>query len=143
MLFILYINDLPEQVQSYCKLFADDAKLYKDLHNLQDFETIQTDLDKLCEWTSKWLMYFNIDKCKVMHFGKENPYFDYEMTDKSGKVRKLTVVDSEKDLGIHLELDLKFRKHISFMVNRANRLVGLIKRSFSYLNKETLLILSI
>ena len=40
LLFILYVNDLPAQVNSFCKLFADDAKLYKDLQNLEDFESL-------------------------------------------------------------------------------------------------------
>ena len=53
-----YVNDLPSEVSSFCKLFADDAKLYKDLQNLEDFEMIQNDLDKLCQWTIKWLMFF-------------------------------------------------------------------------------------
>ena len=53
LLFILYVNDLPDQVNSYCKLFADDAKLYKELQNLDDFETMQDDLNKLCQWTIK------------------------------------------------------------------------------------------
>ena len=46
LLFILYVNDLPSQVKSYCKLFADDAKLYKDLQNSEDFKMIQDDLDQ-------------------------------------------------------------------------------------------------
>ena len=50
LLFILYVNDLPSEVSFFCKLFADDAKLYKDLQNLEDFEMIQNDLDKLCQW---------------------------------------------------------------------------------------------
>jgi len=50
-LFILYVNNLHEQDHSYCKLFADDAKLCKDLRNLEYFEIIQEDLDKLCRWT--------------------------------------------------------------------------------------------
>ena len=59
LLFIFYVNDLRSEVSSFCKLFADDAKLYKDLQNLEDFEMIQNDLDKLCQWTIKWLMFFN------------------------------------------------------------------------------------
>ena len=53
LLFILYVNDLPSEVSSFWKLFADDAKLYKDLQNLEDFEMIQHDIDKLCQWTIK------------------------------------------------------------------------------------------
>ena len=58
LLFILYANDLPSEVSSFCKLFTDDAKLYKDLENLEAFEMIQNDTDKLCQWTIKWLMFF-------------------------------------------------------------------------------------
>lgn len=141
LLFILYVNDLPSEVSSFCKLFADDAKLYKELRNLEDFEMIQNDLDKLCQWTIKWLMFFNVNKCKILHIGKENPKFDYQMTDKDGSVTNLIVVNCEKDLGIHVQDNLKFDTHISITVNRANRLVGLIKRAFSYLEEETLLVL--
>ena len=47
-----------------------------DLENLQDFEMIQNDIDRLCQWTIKWLMFFNVNKCKILHIGKENPNFD-------------------------------------------------------------------
>ena len=141
LLFIMFVNDLPEEVDSYCRLFADDAKLYKDLQNLEDFDTIQNDLNKLCQWTIKWLMLFNVDKCKVMHIGKDNPRFEYEMTDRDGNTKVLKSVELEKDLGVHVQENLKFDKHISLTVNKANRLVGLIKRAFSYLDEETLLIL--
>ena len=79
LLFILYVNDLPSQVKSYCKLFADDAKLYKDLENLEDFEMIQDDLNKLCLWTTNWLLFFNAEKCKVLHIGRDNPKFEYDV----------------------------------------------------------------
>ena len=141
LLFILYVNDLPSQVSSFCKLFADDAKLYKDLQNLEDFEVIQNDIDKLCQWTIKWLMFFNVNKCKILHIGKDNPQFEYQMEDKDGNVKNLTVVNCEKDLGVYVQDNLKFDQHISITVNRANRLVGLIKRAFSYLDEETLLVL--
>ena len=65
LLFILYVNDLPDEVKPYCKLFADDAKLYKDLQNLEDFETIQSDLNKLCQWTIKWLWYSMLKNVKL------------------------------------------------------------------------------
>ena len=141
LLFIMFVNDLPEEVDPFCRLFADDAKLYKDLQNLEDFDTIQNDLNKLCQWTIKWLMLFNVDKCKVMHIGKDNPRFEYEITDRDGNTKVLKSVELEKDLGVHVQENLKFDKHISLTVNKANRLVGLIKRAFSYLDEETLLIL--
>ena len=59
LLFILYINDLPEIAKSHCKLFADDAKIYKEINDVEDFEDLQVDLFKLCRWTTKWLLFFN------------------------------------------------------------------------------------
>ena len=85
-------------------------------------------------------MIFNVEKCKVMHLGRNNPRFEYEMTDKDGNTEVLKSVEMEKDLGVNVQENLKFDKHISLTVNRANRLVGLIKRAFSYLDKETLLL---
>ena len=122
---------MPSEVSSFCKLFADDAKLYKDLENLEDFEMIQNDIDKLCQCTIKWLMFFNVDKCKILHIGKDNPNFDYQMEDKDGNSTNLIVVNCEKDLGVFVQGNLNYDKHISLTVNRANRLVGLIKRAFS------------
>ena len=130
LLLIMFVNDLPDEVKSYCKLFADDAKLYKNLQNFEDFETIQNDLNKLCQWTIKWLMLFSVAKCKDMHIGRDNPRFEYEMTDREGNTKVLKSVEIEK-----------FDKHISLTVNRANRLVVLINRAFSYLDEETLLLL--
>ena len=97
LLFILYVNDLPSEVSSFCMLFADDAKLYKDLQNLEDFEMIQNDIEKLYQWTIKWRMFFNVDKCKILHIGKDNPNFDYQMKDKDGNSTNLIAAKCEKD----------------------------------------------
>ena len=62
LLFILYINDFPEIIKSHCKLFDDDAKIYKEGNNVEDFEDIRGYLFKLCSWTTKWLLFFNSKK---------------------------------------------------------------------------------
>ena len=69
ILFTIFINDLPECVTSKCKMFADDTKIYnKSIMNSE----IQTDLDSLHEWSNQWCLNFNVDKCKVLHLGKNN-----------------------------------------------------------------------
>lgn len=141
LLFILYINDLPDIVKTHCKLFADDAKIYKEINNIEDFEDIQCDLYKLCQWTAKWLLFFNIRKCKVMHIGSSNPGFEYKLKDKTGKEVLIQEVDKEKDLGIIFQSNLKFNEHINVAANKANQIVGLIKRSFTYLDNSTFLTL--
>ena len=101
------------------------------IHNDLD-KLCHNDLDKLCQWTTKWLMFFNIDKCKILHIGEENPKFDYSTTDKDGNVKNFLEVECEKDLGIYVQSNLIFNKHINLTVNRAN---------ISCLDIETLLIL--
>ena len=64
------MNDPPAQVNSFYKLFADDAKLYKDLQNLEDFESLQEDLDKLCQWTIKNPGRFGPIPVRSGHFGQ-------------------------------------------------------------------------
>ena len=62
----------PQKVKSHCVFFADDAKLFKELKQLKDFEEIQDDLYELCVWASKWLLFFNIQKCKVIPLAAEH-----------------------------------------------------------------------
>ena len=47
-------------------LFADDCVIYKSITSLEDAEQLQEDLYKICEWTNKWQMKLNIDKCAVL-----------------------------------------------------------------------------
>ena len=59
ILFLVYINDLPEQVRSKVRLFADDTALYLTLNDINDSRTIQNDLDHLQIWEADWDMEFN------------------------------------------------------------------------------------
>ena len=57
-----------------------------------------------------------------------------------GIIYELRTLTSEKELGITFQHDMKFDIHINNIVNKANRLLGLVKRTFSYMDKNTLLI---
>ena len=60
ILFLIYINDLPDSVLSLIKLFADDMKVYRELSDAEgDASLLQTDLDFVSDWAKKWLMSFN------------------------------------------------------------------------------------
>ena len=66
LLFIIYINDLPEDLSNNCKMFADDTKLYG-----PPGDSIQEDLDKIVDWSDKWQLKFNSKKCHTLHLGKK------------------------------------------------------------------------
>ena len=67
--------------------------------------------------------------------------FTYQMKDKNENIYELTPVNSEKDLGITFQHDMKFDIHINNIVNKANRLLGLVKRTFSYMDRDTFFII--
>ena len=67
MLFLAYINNLPDQVKSRVRLFADDTAMYLALSTQADTEILQKDLEQLEKWEKLWDMNFNPSKCQVIH----------------------------------------------------------------------------
>jgi retron-type reverse transcriptase len=65
ILFVIYINDLPEAVESAAYLFADDTKIFRVINSLDDQHILQNDLVKLENWSDKWLLKFHPEKCKL------------------------------------------------------------------------------
>ena len=69
-MFLIYINDIDEGIVSRLSKFADDTKLYGKVSSTELVDQIRNDLLKISSWSEKWLMPFNVDKCKVMHLRK-------------------------------------------------------------------------
>ena len=82
ILFVLFINDMPDVCTSTCQLFADDAKKFKKVRSQEDVDVLQDDLRKLHDWSTKWQLPFNLDKCKVLHLGRSNQKHVYVMDGK-------------------------------------------------------------
>ena len=69
VLFIIYVNDLPEVVQSKLWMFADDTKIYHTISSNEYSVLLHSGLHSIMRWCSMWLMNLNYDKCKNMSFG--------------------------------------------------------------------------
>ena len=119
-------------------MFADDTKVSWHLETREDPEVLQCDLDKIDEWSNKWLLTFNVEKFKIMHIGKNNPRNQYNMT-KNGGRSALEPVSEEKDLGITLDEQLTFQKHIEAKTSKANQMLGIVKRTFRHIDKDVFL----
>ena len=71
MLFLIYINDLPKNVTSTTRLFADDSLLYRRIRTTEDHRILQEDLNRLETWERDWQMSFNPLKCEVIRISKK------------------------------------------------------------------------
>ena len=134
VLFLIFINDLDTGVSSDVLKFADDTKLFREVTSRQDSICIQEDLNRLVEWARIWQMQFNEGKCKVMHLGGRNEKFSYTMNN-----HVLEETTLERDLGIQVSSDLKVSIHCQHSYNRANRILGLIKRTFVCRDQKTMI----
>ena len=72
ILFLIYINDLDDDITSKVLKFADDTKVFRKIKSDADRQHLQDDLYKLIELSEKWQMLFNFGKCKCLHTGHGN-----------------------------------------------------------------------
>ena len=134
LLFVIYINDLPEQVNSTVYLFADDTKISNIIKDDASKECLQQDLNLLQSWSKTWLLKSHPQKCKHMHIGKKIDETTYKLGD-----HELEKTKVEKDIGVYVDCDLTFDTHISEKVKKANSMFGVIRRNFQYLDEKTFL----
>jgi hypothetical protein len=134
LLFLIYINDLPDVIKGFVKLFADDTKLYGPMRAPSDRDVMNSNIQSMYDWSCDWQLGFNFKKCKRIHMGHSNPHNSYT-------IDTVTIEESdcERDLGIMVDHKLSFDQHISTIVNKANRLLGQIKRSFVSRNRKVLM----
>ncbi|CAM5165820.1 unnamed protein product [Natator depressus] len=118
ILFNLFMNDLEKGIKSEVAKFSDDTKLLKIVKTKADCEEFQIDLTELSDWAAKWQMKFNVDKCKVMQKGKNNPNYTYNMMGTN-----LATANQEKDLGVIVDSSLKTSMQCAVVVKKANGII--------------------
>ena len=129
-LFLLYINDIADNISSIIRLFADDCVLYRPINSEIDHLELQNDLKKLENWSKIWQMDFNVKKCAVMQFttqGTQKKKFNYQM-----KGETLELVDTHPYLGVELQHSLKYNDHIDNITNKASSVLGFLRRNLRY-----------
>jgi len=123
LLFLLFINDLPDflsnhdlLVTSNIKLFADDIKTYSVINGYEDAAHLELVIDCIMKWCTTWQLLVNYSKCSVMHRGKSriNPEFSYVIANSD-----VARADSISDLGIIIDKNLGFSLHIANIAGKA------------------------
>ena len=108
--FLLFVNDIGNDITSNIKLFADDTLLYGLVHNSDDAISLQSDLDKLVEWAKLWQMAFNPSKCYVLRVCRTKCPFIHPYTMLG---HTLQAVDHYPYLGVSLSEDLNWKPRSS------------------------------
>ena len=126
LLFLVYINDMPEIISSTARLFGDDSLVYRTICTEEDQALLQEDLDKLQKWERDWLMQFNPDKFEVIRItNKRNPLTNKYCIHGT----ELKTVKDAKYLGVTVSSDLLWNKHVDNTVKRATTSFHLLKRN--------------
>ena len=107
LLFVIFINDLLDEIESDGLMFADDTKKFRKILSEYDSCTLQSDINKLEGWSKKWLLTFHPDKCHVLTLGKIENIMHTHRYEICGK--EMDHVFEEKDLRVIVDSKLVSR----------------------------------
>jgi hypothetical protein len=121
-------------ILSKVKLYADDTKIYREIKDpVLDTHILQNDLNSLDEWAHTWQLKFNVEKCETMRLTHSNDTLKSSYTLGTSILKD---TESFKDLGVTVSRDLTWSKHVCITVNKANKILGTIKRSVGTANTK-------
>ncbi len=129
VLFLIFVNDIPEYCNTNVKLFADDTKLFNNNTNRTERQYLHYDLNAFSAWSKTWHMNLNASKCAVLRI-KPKTSFTYSLN----YITPQNEENEQKYLGIIVSHDLTPRKHVLGVCTPANRISGLVKRCFTKLD---------
>lgn len=79
VLFLVYINDLTNNLESSVSLFADEAEIYSTIKTEENVDNLFRDMVRLEEWSDQWLLTFNTKKGKTMHIRHGSQQANYQL----------------------------------------------------------------
>ena len=125
LMFLVYINDINKNITSSIRLFADDCVIYKTVTSMQEAEQLQDDLRKVYEWTNKWQIKLNVDKCTVLRCTRSQMPIQYMYT----LICNLDVKRLHTYLGVEIDNTMSWSPHIQTVSNRATKVFNFVKRN--------------
>ena len=141
LLFLIYINDISNNLESNVKLFADDTSLFSIVFdkNLSS-QTLNNDLIKIQQWAYQWKMNFNPDASKqaqeVIFSRKTNKPQHPDLLFNQSQVQRS---DAQKHLGVILDNKLNFNQHVKCAMDKANKGINVLRKLRYYVPRDSLI----
>ena len=136
VLFLIFINDLPDNIRSSVRLFADDCVLYRNIKSPIDCQILQDDLNSLSQWETDWQMKFNVAKCHSMRVTRHLPD-KHILLDCTLHQQKLEQVQSAKYLRITITDNLDWGQHVSEISCKATKTMDFLRRNLALAPRHT------
>jgi hypothetical protein len=133
LLFLIFINDLPDNAIVSIRLFADDCIVYSEVNDPSDCIILEKALQDVCKWCDDNGMKLNTDKSQLLSFTNRRNQIRYNY--KLGN-EKLDSVTSAKYLGVNLASNLSWNNHLDAVVSKANQAMNFISRNCQGMGKE-------
>lgn len=133
LLFLIYVNDITDNLLSITRLFAGDISLPCTASNIGDLQgLLNHDLMIISNWSKQWLVNFNPNKTEVLYFGNQQPpRLEFHNT-------ILVTTQSHKHLGVTLSEDCKWHDHINNIFSSASKILGIMRKLKFTLRRPTL-----
>ena len=136
LLFLLFINDIADHIQSLVRLFADDSSLiFSSTNPLEVEDRLNLDLQDLDNWAKQWLVDFNPQKTEymVISFRQNINPINVKFNSES-----LNQVDNHKHLGVTISSNGKWAEHINNICQKATKQIFVLRKLKFILNRNNL-----
>ncbi len=134
ILFLIYVNDIGQNIDCNIRLFADDCIVYKEISAVTDASKLQQNINLLMDWEQKWQMSFNIQKCHIMTISKKRSPLQFNYMMHNNILERVTTATY---LGVEISSKLSWEPHISRITAKANRTLGMLRRNLKHAPQQT------
>ena len=136
LLFLIYINDLPNSTQMDVKLFADDACFIQYNQNFTDLEkTTNMELAKVDNWMKTNKLTINYDKTNYIIFTKQDKNVEFKLQMNSNTIQ---MVQETKYLGVIIDANLNWKSQIQTVKTKLSRACYIMSKIKHYVDSGTL-----
>jgi histone H3/H4 len=136
LFFLVYMNDIADNIKAEIRLYADDVTLYIDYNDQQAAKIIiEEDLAKIMKWAKDWYMSFNPDKTEQLHFSRKRNHIPIEIKMEN---KQISIVKSHKHLGVIIQQDGKWSEHLDSISAKAYRRLDILRSLSKQLDKLSL-----